>query len=73
MQVISIGTNINRLKRQELTITDLFSDVTFLDADIIFWDLKYSFDILSPKGVNPINKKLYFKYVKSIEKRNYTC
>jgi hypothetical protein len=71
MNVINIGTNIDQLKDHELTNTDLFSNETLLDADIIFWDVKSSYDNFSFKSdkVNEIISER-FTYLKGlIEKR----
>lgn len=71
MKIFNINTPISEAKGFEIANTEFFSEMTFLDAELIFWDVKSSYDSLpgSEDIVTKLSPDHYKHYVELFNNR----
>jgi len=67
MHIINIGTPLHENKVSTITHTDFFSEITFIDAEMIFWDVESSYKhFQGSENWDNVCKKSDFDYMKTL-------
>jgi len=68
MNIINIGTPITHLPDYQIHQTDIFSNLTLLDADIIFWDVNSSHNKF-PGSYGTINRDVRPRTIENLKQQ----